>query len=143
MGIGIPSMVRRVPMMLGPLVGGWLITRFGWALGMYYALRGCIILSFMRMAFQWLLVEPAGSSEHSPGAPRTIGFVGVLKSFSPTLRELLVSDILIRFCERLPYAWAIVRAINNLGLSPQPCEFLVSLEMITAYSVTSRSPTGG
>src|SRR5206468_2024025 len=25
MGIGVPSMVRRVPMMLGPLVGGWLV----------------------------------------------------------------------------------------------------------------------
>ena len=33
MGIGVQSMVRRVPMMLGPLVGGWLITRFGWADG--------------------------------------------------------------------------------------------------------------
>src|SRR5437879_5888344 len=30
MGIGVQSMVRRVPMMLGPLAGGWLITRFGW-----------------------------------------------------------------------------------------------------------------
>src|SRR5258706_9570820 len=27
--IGIQSMVRRVPMMLGPLAGGWLITRYG------------------------------------------------------------------------------------------------------------------
>jgi len=29
MGIGVQSMVRRVPMMLGPLLGGWLITRHG------------------------------------------------------------------------------------------------------------------
>src|SRR3954464_5428453 len=33
MGIGVQSMVRRVPMMLGPLIGGWLITRYGWQQG--------------------------------------------------------------------------------------------------------------
>src|SRR5881296_597286 len=38
MGIGIQSMVRRVPMILGPLAGGWLITRFGWQDGIQYAL---------------------------------------------------------------------------------------------------------
>src|SRR5258708_11420405 len=30
MGIGLQSMVRRVPMMLGPLIGGWLINQYGW-----------------------------------------------------------------------------------------------------------------
>src|ERR1044071_4676722 len=33
MGIGVQSMVRRVPMMLGPLAGGWLGPHFGWASG--------------------------------------------------------------------------------------------------------------
>src|SRR5438876_9984779 len=28
MGIGLQSLVRRVPMMLGPLIGGWLVTRY-------------------------------------------------------------------------------------------------------------------
>src|SRR6266850_5183479 len=38
MGVGVQSMVRRVPMMIGPLVGGWLVTRFGWAEGVRFAL---------------------------------------------------------------------------------------------------------
>src|SRR5205814_2694957 len=45
MGIGVQSMVRRVPMMLGPLVGGWLISRFDWQQGIHYALSICIVLS--------------------------------------------------------------------------------------------------
>src|SRR6267378_876246 len=57
MGIGIQSMVRRVPMMLGPLIGGWLITRFGWTAGIQYALLGCILLSMLTMAFQWFIFE--------------------------------------------------------------------------------------
>src|SRR5437588_1513665 len=54
MGIGVQSMVRRVPMMLGPLVGGWLITRFGWATGIEYALLSCLLLNLLTMGFQWL-----------------------------------------------------------------------------------------
>src|SRR5438876_4877807 len=54
MGIGVQSMVRRVPMMIGPLAGGWLITRFGWPQGIKLALLICIFLSLLTMAFQWL-----------------------------------------------------------------------------------------
>ena len=42
MGVGVQSMIRRVPMMLGPLLGGWLLTRFGWTDGVRYALALCI-----------------------------------------------------------------------------------------------------
>ena len=38
MGIGLQYMVRRIPMMLGPLAGGWLISHFGWERGIRYAL---------------------------------------------------------------------------------------------------------
>src|SRR6185312_5871517 len=58
MGIGVQSMVRRVPMMIGPLVGGWLVTRFGWAEGVRLALAGCIVLSSFTAVFQWFMVEP-------------------------------------------------------------------------------------
>src|SRR5262245_42815315 len=36
MGVGVQSMVRRVPMMVGPLAGGWLITRYGWKQGVHF-----------------------------------------------------------------------------------------------------------
>src|SRR5512137_1872479 len=58
MGIGVQSMVRRVPMMVGPLAGGWLITRFGWAQGVQYALLLCLALTLLTMAFQWFMFEP-------------------------------------------------------------------------------------
>jgi len=59
-------------------------------------------------------------------------FVGVVRSFTPVLRELLVSDILIRFCERIPYAFVILWAIDHGGLSAQQFGWLVAFEMITA-----------
>ena len=38
MGLGMQSMVRRLPMMFGPLAGGWLVTRYGWERGIQFAL---------------------------------------------------------------------------------------------------------
>src|SRR6266581_3373513 len=82
MGIGVQSMVRRVPMMLGPLAGGWLITHYGWTRGMQFALLACLLLSVLTMVFQWLIIEP-GSGEIAP--PPGLGisnFVGVVRSFT-------------------------------------------------------------
>jgi MFS family permease len=131
MGVGVQSMVRRVPMMVGPLVGGWLITRYGWERGVQWALLGCIALSAATAVFQWLMADPAVERPPDRAKP-AVSFVGVVRSFNPTLRELLVSDILIRFCERLPYAFVILWAMNHGGLSAREFGVLVAIEMVTA-----------
>ncbi len=131
MGIGVQSMVRRVPMMVGPLVGGWLITRFGWEEGVRYALLGCIVFSAATAVFQWFMAEPQKEAATDTQKP-SVNFLSVVKAFNPTLRELLVSDILIRFCERLPYAFVILWAMNHGGVSAKEFGWLVSIEMVTA-----------
>ena len=173
MGIGVQSLVRRVPMMLGPLLGGWLITRYGWAQGVQYALLLCLALSALTMLFQWLMFEPDSSpslpsdggegrgeearhgsespsprsSPHSflmrrgrkprvlrPSQQRGPTFFDIIKSFTPALRELLVSDILIRFCERIPYAFVILWAMDQGGVTAQQFGYLVAFEMVTAMA---------
>jgi MFS family permease len=133
MGIGVQSMIRRVPMMLGPLLGGWLLTRFGWTEGVRYALLLCICLGGLTAAFQWFMFEPAGKTpEKKNPAALPMSFAGVVKSFTPALRELLVSDILIRFCERLPYAFIILWAMDHGGVTAQQFGWLVTFEMLAA-----------
>ena len=132
MGLGVQSMVRRVPMMVGPLVGGWLITRFGWTRGVQCALLLCLSLGLLTMAFQWFMIE-SGKGEAPPATEsgRT-NFFAVARSFTPALRELLISDILIRFCERIPYAFVILWAMNHAGVNAQQFGVLVAFEMVTA-----------
>jgi MFS family permease len=139
MGIGVQSMVRRIPMMIGPLAGGWLITAYGWERGVQLALLACIFLSLVTIGFQALLAEDRlASGTGLPLNPPELAlaarpnFASVVKSFSPALRELLMSDILIRFCERLPYAWVVVWALNNAGITAKQYGVLVACEMITA-----------
>lgn len=146
MGIGVQSLVRRVPMLVGPVLGGWLVTRHGWAEGMRHALALCVGLSLLTIAFQWFLVEAGRDhAQQSPNACNdgahhsravsgvsAVSFWTVVRSFSPALRELLISDILIRFCERIPYAFVILWAINHAGVSAQQFGYLVAFEMATA-----------
>jgi MFS family permease len=134
MGIGVQSMVRRVPMMLGPLIGGWLLTRYGWTNGVKYALALCIAMSLLTAAVQWFLFEPGGKVGDAALAPSSVHvpFSGVVKSFTPALRELLASDILIRFCERIPYAFVILWAMDHGGVTAQQFGYLVAIEMVTA-----------
>ena len=130
MGIGVQSMIRRVPMMLGPVIGGWLVFHFGWNRGIQFALLGCIALGAFAAVVISFFATPEETSENG-GAPDP-GFVGVVKSFSPALRELLVSDILIRFCERIPYAFVILWAMNHGGVNAEQFGLLVAVEMTTA-----------
>jgi MFS family permease len=134
MGIGVQSMVRRIPMMVGPLVGGWLITRFGWSLGLQYALLICISLTAATFLFQSQMADPRPSVPSTTTPANLISFLSVLRSFSPNLRELLISDILIRFCERIPYVFVILWAMNFGHVTAQQYGLLVAIEMITAMA---------
>jgi MFS family permease len=153
MGVGVQSMIRRVPMMLGPLIGGWLLTRYGWTDGVRYALALCIGMSLLTLAFQWFMFEPDNpgrrrgdesqikigdsvrdSARRLLQSETTVAptFFTVVKTFTPALRELLVSDILIRFCERIPYAFVILWAMDHGGITAQQFGYLVTFEMVTA-----------
>jgi MFS family permease len=55
-------------------------------------------------------------------------------SFDPRLRRLLWSDILIRFCERLPYAWIVLYAMDSVGVSAVEFGVLTAIEMAAAIA---------
>src|SRR6185503_798526 len=111
-----------------------LVARFGWESGVRWALLACIVLGLLTAWFQWFMVEPAidKTKANTATKPVAIGFREVVSSFTPALRELLVSDILIRFCERIPYAFVILWAMNHNGLNAQQYSYLVAIEMVTA-----------
>ena len=48
------------------------------------------------------------------------------------MRRLLLSDILIRFCERIPYAWVVIFAMDYIGVSGEQVGVLTTVEMLTA-----------
>ena len=133
MGIGVQSLVRRIPIMIGPVIGGTLVARAGWREGIHQALAVCIGLSVLALVVQALLREEPRQKRVAP-RESPLGFFGVLRAFPGDLRELLVSDILIRFCERIPYAFLLLWAVNHVGISADRYGLLVSIEMLTAIA---------
>jgi len=132
MGIGIQSMVRRVPMMLGPIAGGWLVSEYGWQRGIHFCLLICIVLTAVTMVLQSLILERNATDRQCLSKAKRASFVAVVRSFSPELRELLVSDTLIRFCERIPASFVVLWAMNHARISAERYGMLLAVEMATA-----------
>jgi len=59
-------------------------------------------------------------------------FLRSLREFNAPMRRLLLSDILIRFCERIPYAWVVIFAMDYIGATGKQVGILTSIEVITA-----------
>lgn len=127
MGIGIQSLIKRLPIVIGPLIGGVLIDRYGVVGGVRAGLVISIALGLVALIVQRQIQDDPFGFEHTP-----IRFWAVVKSFDPPLRRLLFSDILVRFCERIPYAWVVIYAMDDVGVSAIKVGMLTAIEMIVA-----------
>lgn len=130
MGVTLHSFVRRIPMALGPVVGGLLIAWFGERDGVRLAFVVALFLGLIAIVLQQRLIEEKRSQAKAEGNP-----LRLLRYMSPDLRNLLISDILIRFCEQIPYAFAVVWAMKVVGVSSVQFGLLTTVEMIVAMLI--------
>src|SRR2546423_10055214 len=129
MGVGLQSVIKRLPIMVAPILGGVLIDRFGIINGVRIGLALSILLS---VATIW--VQRQLRKDRAAAIPRTErwNFWRSLRAFDPPLRRLLLSDILIRFCERIPFAWVVIYAMDYVGINAKEVGILTSVEVIVA-----------
>jgi MFS family permease len=129
MGIGVQSVIKRLPIMIAPFFGGMLIDRFGVIGGVRIALILSILLSTVTIFVQLQLREE--STEKVEKTERW-NLWQSLQEFNVPMRRLLLGDILIRFCERLPYAWVVIFAMDYIGMSGRQVGVLTAIEMLAA-----------
>ncbi len=129
MGVGIQSVIKRLPIMIAPIFGGMLIDRFGVIGGVRIALIISIFLSAVTIVVQLQLRE---EPKQEVAADARWNFWRSLREFNPPMRRLLLSDILIRFCERIPYAWVVIFAMDYIGVSGRQVGILTTIEMVAA-----------
>ena len=130
MGVGVQAVVKRVPIMVAPIVGGYLIDRFGLINGVRLGLAASVVLSGATLLVQWQLREAAVEPPATP--TERWNFRQSLRAFNAPLRRLLLSDILVRFCERIPFAWVVIYAMDYVGVSAKEIGLLTSVEVIVA-----------
>jgi MFS family permease len=136
MGVGVQSVIKRLPIMIAPIFGGMLIDQFGIINGVRFALLVSVFLSAATILVQRQLREEPNAGARVAAAtaptPDRWNLWRSLRQFNSPMRRLLLSDILIRFCERIPYAWVVIFAMDYIGMNGRQVGILTAIEMLAA-----------
>lgn len=139
MGVSMHSLVRRIPMALGPILGGLCIGFWGERDGVRMAFVAALLLSILGAVLQQKLIEddtPEKMGDRLSNKPEK-NPLRLFHKMSPSLKRLLVSDILVRFCEQIPYAFVVVWCMKTISAPVTAFQFgiLTSIEMVTALLI--------
>jgi len=132
MGVTMHSLVRRVPMALGPFIGGIFVDKWGPQDGVRLAFAVALVMAAVAIPFQQKFIadtKPPGGAEKNP--------LRLYRRMSPWLKNLLISDIMIRFCEQIPYTFVVVWAMQTITNKVSGTQFgvLRTIEMVTAVAI--------
>ncbi len=139
MGVSMHSLVRRVPMGLGPILGGLCIGFWGERNGVRIAFVFALVIAFVALVLQQKLIEeePARTEGDTCEVVPEKNPLKLFLIMGPSLKRLLVSDILVRFCEQIPYAFVVVWSMKVISAPVTAFQFgiLTSIEMATAMLI--------
>lgn len=130
-GFGVQSILKRVPIILAPPLGGLLIAGLGFRSGVRTGLAITIILALLGI---WILrrayVEPprtAAADRESLGS--------LWRTMDPGLKRLLAADVLARWAEGIPKVFIVLFVMDVLGAGAAKFGWLTSVQMIAATLV--------
>jgi MFS family permease len=129
-GFGVQSILKRVPIVIAPPLGGWLIGRYGLAQGVRLGLVVTIILAFVSIFVVWRYYQEKEIKTADPSH-----FGDIWRKMDSNLKRLLVADILARWAEGLVKVFIILYVVNILKATDQQFGWLTSVQMIAAILV--------
>ena len=129
MGVSLLSITKRLPKALGPVIGGALIGIYGEIQGIRYAFIVAFVLGVIAIFVQQKMIkeQPNKTRDESLLNPFTM-----FKLITPDLRNLLVSDTIIRFCEQIPDMLVVMWVVEQNNISELNFGWLSVVEMVTA-----------
>ncbi|MFY9550730.1 MAG: MFS transporter [Thermoanaerobaculia bacterium] len=127
-GFTAQAVVKRLPILVAPPLGGLLLERYGMESGMRLGFGLSIAI-----AVPTLLFLSRAMRQNVPGAVVSPSRGDRSKPrLHPALRQLLVADCLVRLCEGLPDVFLVVWALEVVRISPLQFGVLTSILMGTA-----------
>jgi MFS family permease len=133
-GFTAQAVLKRIPIVLAPPLGGLLLERLGIRSGMR---AGFAISAVLSLGMLWGLRRGLrGRGERNKGAeerssPRASAG-GRVRRIPDALRPLLIADCFVRLCEGLPDVFLVIWAIEIVRVSPAQFGILTSVLMATA-----------
>lgn len=128
LGFSWQSLLKRLPIMVAPSLGGVLIARWGMIRGVRMGLAIAILIAIVTVFLQRKFYVPASVSSTPLGG----GLSDVFQKFSPMLKRLLLSDIFARLAEGIAEIFIVLYAMNLVGLNSRQFGVLVGIQMATA-----------
>lgn len=128
MGFTLQSILKRVPVIISPIVGGMIIATIGITAGVRAGLAVTLFLAAITVLFVWRInieVKPVD----------TVRIVGVWRSFHAALKRLLISDIIIRTAEAMTGIFVILYVTNVVGITVAQYGVLVAVQVTTSILV--------
>jgi MFS family permease len=143
MGVTMHSLVRRIPMALGPIAGGVFIGLWGERDGVRLAFGAALAMAVGALMLQQRMIQEDGpsaalsSSAGARGPTPEKNPLKLLGLMNPAMKGLLATDILIRFCEQIPYAFVVIWCMKTIAAPVSAVQFglLTTIEMATAVLV--------
>jgi len=133
-GFLVQSVLRRVPIVFAPALGGLLLARLGFAAGLRVGFAISIGLALATLLFQWRFYRPPARAP----APVASGLASLWRRAPTSLRRLLVADVLARAAESIADVFVVLYALDVLGASPVRFGAWIGLQ--TAVSIASYFP---
>ena len=128
MGFTVQSVLKRIPMVISPVLGGAMIG----ALGLQAGIRTGLLITIALVA----VTIPVLSTINIPLASKDmVRLRGVWNSFHSTLKRLLVSDIAIRTCEGMADIFVVLYVTNITGVTIPWYGVLVAVQLATAILI--------
>jgi len=128
MGFTLQSILKRVPIVIAPIIGGAMIA----SLGIVKGVRTGILITLALAAVTLLLVLKVNVVIKA--SPAT-NIAGVWRSFHSSLKRLLISDVIIRMCEGMTGVLTILYVTNVQGFSTARYGTLIGIQMIVSILV--------
>lgn len=127
-GFTIQSILKRVPMIIAPIIGGAVIASMGIIAGVRTGLFITLIMAAITVLIVFAVNIPVVVGEAT-------NVRGVWRSFHQALKRLLISDIIIRMCEGMAEVFIILYVTNVIGVSLAEYGVLVAIQMTTSILV--------
>jgi MFS family permease len=132
-GFTVQAVLKRIPIVAAPPLGGLLLERLGVRSGMRAGFAIAILLSLVMLGRLSRAFRPDKEKPSPGGTP-----VPVKVRLHPSLRQLLVADCLVRLCEGLPDVFLVLWALEVVKVSPS--QFGVLTAILTATAIVSYFP---
>ena len=128
MGFTVQSMLKRIPMVVSPLIGGAMMGALGLQRGVRIGLLVTLALAGLAAAMLLSLRLPDMGRDK-------VSMSGVWNSFHPTLKRLLVSDIVIRMCEGMADIFVVLYVTNVSLITIPKYGLLVAIQLMTTILI--------